>query len=303
MEKRGVERMIRKGMARRLTAVAVLVCLVASGIAIAGCGAPTVVIATTGDMAQSPLYGMLIEAFEKEYGMRVKTETYSSSMEVLEAGTRGEADALLVGNKAALDEWMGQGYALSDADVFYSEFLVIGPEEDPAEVRGLDCPAKSCKKIGMAGLPFVARGDGSDLDAKVKGYWVKNGLDPTGQPWYTPNGGGMAATLQLAGEQQAYTICDMSTWLSNGDDIPLEDLKVVCTMLMNQYSLVVVDPGKFPDAKMNTEGARKLAEFMVGETGQSIAGAYEESGVVIYHPNATRQMEGEEMGMEPEGSG
>jgi len=274
--------------------VAVLACMAATGIVIAGCGAASVVVATTAETAQTALYGMMVEQFEKEYGVEVETVTYGSSKEVLEAGAQGKVDALLVSNKAALDEWMKQEYALSSNDVFYSEFLVVGPEADPAQVTGLDCPAKSCKKIGMAGQPFVARGDGSDLDAKVKGYWVKNGLDPTGKPWYTPDGGDMLTTLQLAGEQQGYTVCDTSSWLENKEDIPLSDMQVVCTMLMNQYTLVVLDPGKFPETEMNTGGAQKLAEFMVSESGQEMIGAYKEAGEVIYHPNATQQAEEEQ---------
>ncbi len=289
--------MMRKGAVRRVAAAVVLASIIAAGVIIAGCGTATVVVATTSETAESPLYAQLVERFEKDYGVTVKTETYASSVEVLEAGAQGKADALLVSNKAALDEWINQGYSLSANDVFYSEFLVIGPEADPAQVRGLDCPAKSCKKIGMAGLPFVARGDGSDLDAKVKGYWVKNGLNPVGQPWYTPDGGDMLATLQLAGEQQGYTVCDTSTWLENKGDIPLTDLVVKCTMLMNQYSLVVIDPAKFPDLELYTEGAEKLAEFMIGEAGQEMTGAYQESGVVIYYPNATKQADEQQTSM------
>ena len=290
--------MMRSRTVRRLTTAVILACMVVAGVVITGCGtATTVIVATTGDTAQSELYGMLVKEFEKEYGVTVQTDVYANSKEVLEAGAQGKADALLVSNKMALDEWMKQEYALSANDVFYSEFLVVGPEADPAQVRGLDCPAKSCKKIGTAEQPFVARGDGSDLDAKVMGYWVKCGLDPAGQPWFTENGGGMVATLQLAGEQQGYTICDTSTWLANKEDIPLTDLVVKCTMLMNQYSLVVIDPAKFPEVELYTEGAEKLAEFMIGEAGQEMAGAYQESGVVIYYPNATKQADEQQTSM------
>ena len=281
--------MMRTGTVRRLTAALLLACMVAGGVVIAGCGTATVIVATTSETAQSPLYGMLVERFEKENGVTVKTETYGSSKEVLEAGAQGKADALLVSNKMALDEWMDKGYALSAPDVFYSDFIVVGPEADPAQIKGFDCPGKSCKTIGTAGEAFVARGDGSDLDAKVMGYWAKCGVDPAGQPWFGKTGEDMAATLAAAGEEQAYTVCDMSTWLENQDSVPLIKLVEGCTMLMNQYSFVVIDPGKFPDAEMNTEGARKLEEFLVSPAGQEMIGAYEEAGVVIYHPNVTAQ--------------
>lgn len=294
--------MARSEIVRRLTAVVILVSLMVTGVVVAGCGTASVVVATTAETAQSPLYGMLVEAFEKEHGVSVKTVTFGSSAEVLEAGARGEADALLVSNKMALEEWMEQGYAVSASDVFYSDFIVVGPEDDAAQIKGFDCPGKSCKAIGTAGEAFVARGDGSDLDAKVMGYWKKCGVDPEGQAWFTKTGEDMTATLAVAGDKQAYTICDMSTWLENKDSVPLAKLVEGCTMLMNQYSLVVIDPSKFPDAKMNNEGALKLAEFLVGENGQSIAGGYEESGVVIYHPNATREMDEGQMDTQPAGN-
>jgi tungstate transport system substrate-binding protein len=288
-------RMVRDRKLWRLTAGVILACVIGSGILFASCGAATVVVATTAETAQSELYGILVEHFEKEYGVTVKTVTCGSSMEVLEAGARGKADALLVSNKMAVDEWMKQEYALSAPDVFYSDFIVVGPEADPAQIIGLDCPGKSCKKIGTAGEAFVARGDGSDLDAKVMGYWNKCGVNPEGQAWFTRSGGDMTATLAAAADKQAYTICDMSTWLENKDDVTLSKLVEGCTMLMNQYSLVVMDPAKFPEAEINTDGAQKLEEFMLSQEGQELVGAYEESGVVIYHPNATREVDDQQI--------
>jgi tungstate transport system substrate-binding protein len=76
--------------------------------------------------------------------------------------------------------------------------------------------------------------------------------------------------------------------------VELTKLVEGCTMLMNQYSFVVIDPGQFPDAKMNTEGAQKLEEFLVSPSGQDMIGAYEEAGVVIYHPNVTKQADEEQ---------
>jgi tungstate transport system substrate-binding protein len=281
--------MIRITAVRRITVVVMLACITAAVILISGCGTATVVLATTSDIAQSALYGTMVKEFESVNGVTVKTETYDNSVEVMKAGAQGQADALLVSNKMALDEWMKDGNALSANDVFYNDFIVVGPDSDPAQIRGLDCPGKSCKKIGTAGLPFVARGDGSDLDAKVMGYWDKCGVNPAGQAWFTKTEEGMVVTLTEAGDSQAYTVCDMSTWLENKDSIPLAKLVEGCSMLMNQYSLVVINPDNFPGNKLNKVGAEKLAEFMTGEAGQSIIGAYQESGVVIYHPNATRQ--------------
>lgn len=272
--------MMRKTAMQWLIAAAILVTLPAAALFAAGCGAGAVVIATTSEMAQSELYTKLVKEFEKQNGVKVRTKSYRNSVEVLSAGERGEADALLVSNKPALEKWLEEGYAASAEDVFYSDFIVVGPVNDPAQIKGLDCPGKSCKKVGTAGAAFVARGDGSDLDAKVMGYWNKCGIDPSGQGWFTKTGQDMPTTITIAGEKQAYTICDTSAWLENQADVPLTKLVEGCAMLMNQYCLVVIDP----------EAAVKLADFMIGETCQGLVGSYQESGVVIYHPNATKEI-------------
>ncbi len=290
--------MARSTTTRRVTAVVILACVAVSALFAGGCDSKsTVIVATTAEMAQSTLYGELVAAFEKQSGVTVQTEVYDSSAAALEAGAQGKADALLVSKTAALDEWMKQGNGKSASDVFYSDFIVVGPDADPAQIRGLDCPGKSCKKIGTAGEEFVACGDGSDLDAKVMGYWAKCGVDPAGQAWFSKTGSGVPATLQEASDQQAYTICDTSTWLEMKDDLQIQKLVEGCTMLMNQYVLVVVNPDAVPDSKLNADGADKLAVFMTGEDGQAMVGTYTESGVVIFHPNATKQVEEKTMSM------
>ena len=278
----------------RLLLGVLLICgIAAAALVSSGCGPLSVTVATTATIGQSPMYQSLIDEFENKNSVIVVTEEYDSSKEVQEAGAEGKADALLVSKNAALEEWMKKGYALSADDVFYSKFLVVGPDADPAQIRGLDCPAKSCKKIGTAGMAFVACCDGSDLDTKVMGYWTKCGIDPVGQAWFTKTGEGVEETLTVAGEKQAYTVVDTSTWLANESDVNLKKLVEECTMLMNQYSFVVVDTEKFQDGKSNVEGAKTLSEFVLGKKAQDMIGAYKEADVVIYQPNATKKPGGD----------
>lgn len=283
--------------AGRYMMVLLLASLLAAAFLGAGCNTSIITLAATRDTAQSKMYMKLIKEFENKNNITVKTESFDNTAEVLQAGAKGQADALLVSNKTTVDEWMKKGYALSASDVFYSDFIVVGPDADPAQIRGLDCPGKSCKKIGTAGAAFVACGDGSDLDTKVMGYWSKCGVDPAGQAWFTKTGNDVAATLKTASDKQAYTICDMSTWLENQKDVSLTKLVEGCAMLLNQYSLVVINSKKFTDEKLNAEGSAKLVKFMTGKTGQGMVGAYKESGVVIFHPNATKQADGQAMNM------
>lgn len=274
----------------KLLLVLMLACgLVAASLVASGCGAPTVTVGTTETIAQSQMYKTLVDKFEKENNVTVTTKPYANSKEVLAAGAGGQVDALLVSKNAALEEWMKKGYAASADDVFYSNFVVVGPDADPAQIRGLDCPGKSCKKIGTAGQAFLTSGDGSDLDTKIMGYWKACGIDPVGQAWFTTTGKDVTETLSAADDKQAYTVVDTSTWLANEKNVNLKKLVEGCSMLMNQYSLVLIDPAKFPKEEVNAEGARKLSAFALGEEGQGAIGSYKEAGVVIYQPNATRQ--------------
>ena len=265
--------MTRTRILHRLAAMAMALCLATAFFSIAGCGSKsTVTVATTADIAQSEMYAELVEEFEKNSGMSVTTEVYDNSAAALEAAAQGQADALVVGKAAVSEEWVNN-YALSSSDVFYNDFIVVGPEADPAQITGLDCPGKSCKKIGTAGEEFVACGDGSDLDAKVMGYWKKCGVDPNGQAWFTPTGSGVPATLEEASELQAYTICDTSTWLQAKDGLRLTKLVEGCGMLLNQYVVVVVNPDAFPEGEPNAAGAEDFAKFVLGEDGQAMIGA------------------------------
>jgi tungstate transport system substrate-binding protein len=289
--------MTRTRILHHLAATAMAFCLATAFFSITGCESKsTVTVATTADIAQSEMYAKLVEEFEKASGVTVTTEVFDNSAAALEAAAQGLADALVVGKAATSEEWVNN-YALSSSDVFYNEFMVVGPEADPAMITGLDCPGKSCKKIGTAGEEFVACGDGSDLGAKVMGYWAKCGVNPNGQAWFTQTGSGVPATLDKASELQAYTICDTSTWLQVKDGLQLTKLVTGCGMLLNQYVVVVVNPDVFPEDELNTAGAEEFAKFVLGEDGQAMIGAYQEAGVVIYHPNATRQAEEQPMNM------
>lgn len=281
-------------MRKKEIARLVLVILLASSFAVSlfvvsGCGTPTLTLATTATIGNSPVYKALIKDFESNNSVNVTTLKYVNSKEVLNAGAGGKADALLVSKNAALEDWMNKGYASSADDVFYSDFVVVGPDADPAQIRGLDCPGKSCKKIGTAGAAFFACGDGSDLDTKVTGYWVKAGIDPVGQPWYTKTGEAIAKTLAAADGEQAYTIVDNSTWLARQNNLSLKKLVEGCSMLMNQYSIVVVNPEKFKNGEINSKDARAFVVFALGEDAQNMIGKYKESDMVIYHPNATEE--------------
>ena len=269
-------------------AAVVLAALLAGLFALSGCGASTLTLGTTQSFRQSGLLAQILPRFEKQYNIKVTVVAKDTASEVLKLGEEGKEDVLLVNSREGASSFMKNGLGSYNKDVMYGDLIVVGPSTDPAQIKGLDCPGKSCKKIGTAGATFVCRGDGSDLNSKVMGYWKKCGIDPTGKAWFVVTGQGMVPTLQVASEKQGYTITDMLTWLQNEKQLNLVKLVEGCTMLFDQYTGIVVNPDKHPDKKLNTEQAEEFAEYLAGSEGQQQIGEYKKHGVVLYHPNAPK---------------
>jgi tungstate transport system substrate-binding protein len=281
---------------KTMVGTALVVLLVASlmvaSLLVAGCGQTTLTMVTTQASVDSGLLAKVLPGFEDKYDVKVEVVAKPSCADALKTAQAGNADVALVSNKTAEDEFVKNGYGLADVPVMYSDLVVLGPTSDPAAIRGLDCPGKSCKKIGTAGATFIARGDGSDIDKKVMMYWEKAGINPMGQPWYVKTGQGMAETLAVAGQKQGYIISDRLTYLANQNNLPLAKLVEGCTMLFNQYGMIVVNPAKFPSGKINAKSAGDLVWYLTGKDAQKQIGSFKKYNAVIFHPNAETQTNG-----------
>lgn len=283
-------------MGKKLVLLVITLTLAASLMALAGCGEKeesksSLVLATTTSTQDSGLLDMLIPEFEEKYGVMVKTIAVGTG-EALKMGERGDADVLLVHAKDSEEELVDGGYGLERVEVMYNDFIIVGPEADPAGIGGEKNAADAFKKIAETGSTFVSRGDDSGTNKKEKKIWAEAGVDPAGQPWYVETGQGMGNTLTVAAEKQGYTLSDRATYLSKKETVDLVIVVEGDKALFNQYSVIVVNPEKHPDLDLNVEGAGDFVEFLTSDEGQESIGSYEKYDTVLFHPNAKCETRG-----------
>lgn len=283
---------------RRMKIVSLLMVLLALAAAslfvAAGCGnskPTTLVLATTTSTQDSGLLDVLIPAFEKQYNVKVKTLAVGTG-EALKMGEKGDADVLLVHSKAAEEEFVKNGFGLERVQVAYNDFIVVGPAADPAGIKGDKSAVDAFKKIAANGATFVSRADDSGTNKAELAIWKAAGIDPKGQPWYVETGQGMGETLTITDQKQGYTLSDRATFVTREGTVKLVILVEGDKALFNQYGVIIVNPGKHPNIKLNTAGAADFVEFLTSEKGQEMVGAYKKNGVVLFHPNASGQTRG-----------
>ena len=150
--------------------------------------------------------------------------------------------------------------------VGHNDFIIIGPPEDAAKIKGVKMAGDALKKIADAKALFVSRGDNSGTDQLEKKLWKNLSLDPKGQSWYQETGQGMGATLGVAAEKKGYTISDRATYLAQKSKLGLDILVEGDTALLNVYHVIQVNPAKWP--KVNAAGGKAFDDFMVAKDTQ-----------------------------------
>ncbi len=242
-----------------------------------------VILATTTSTQDSGLLDVLIPAFERESGMTVKTVAVGSG-QAIEMGTRGEADVVLAHSPAAEEEMMAAGKGVSRRVVMHNDFIVVGPEADPARIKGSTAQA-ALKRIALAKEPFISRGDDSGTHALELKLWEAAGIEPKGS-WYQETGQGMGATLQVANDKEGYTLADRGTYLSNEAAEELALLVEGDKALLNVYH--VIDIPKDNGARVNAAGGKAFADWVVSPAAQGMIETFgvEEYGEALFTPDA-----------------
>jgi|SRR5450759_3926222 tungstate transport system substrate-binding protein len=274
--------------------VAVIALAAVSSVVAGGCGKSeptTLVLATTTSTQDSGLLDVLIPAFEKQYNVKVKTLAVGTG-EALKMGEKGDADVLLVHSKAAEEEFVKNGFGLERVQVAYNDFIIVGPAEDPAGIKGDKSATDVFKKITAKGAVFVSRADDSGTNKAELAIWKAAGINPKGQPWYVETGQGMGETLTITDQKLGYTLSDRATFVTREGTLKLVILVEGDKALFNQYGVIVVNPARHANLKLNTIGAEDFVEFLTSKKGQTLIGSYKKNGVVLFHPNASGQTRG-----------
>jgi len=226
----------------------------------------TLTLASTTSTLDSGLFDALIPPFEKEFSCAVKIIAVGTG-QAMRLARDGNADVLLVHDRAAEDKFVADGFGIKRLDVMHNDFVLVGPPADPAKVSGLKA-VEAFQKIAGVHAIFVSRGDDSGTNKKELTLWRAAGIQPAGD-WYLESGSGMEATLRIANEKIAYCLVDRATWLAHQKETDaLAILAQGDPRLYNPYSVIVVAPAKFP--WLNTKLATRFAEFIRSARGQAI---------------------------------
>ncbi len=240
---------------------------------------PALILASTTSTLDSGLFDVLIPAFEKATGYKVKVIAVGSG-EAIKLGERGEADVLLVHSRKAEDKFVAAGFGIDRKDVMHNDFIIVGPASDPAIIKGMTLAADAFKAIKDSESIFVSRADNSGTHVKELNIWQRAGLEPGGD-WYIQTGQGMGETLLITQEEQGYTLTDNATWYAfkSTPGFSLVELVRGDPLLFNPYGTIAVNPAKHPDLKINYKGATAFIKFVTGAQGQKII---KEFGVAKY---------------------
>lgn len=238
------------------------------------------ILATTTSTQDSGLLDYLLPMFTEETGIEVSVIAVGSG-QALQMGKDGDADVLLVHSPAAEKTFMDDGNGIRREDVMYNDFVIVGPEADPAKIAGMTTAVDAFTAIANAKAPFISRGDESGTNAKELAIWKAANIEPSGD-WYVSAGQGMGAVLTMADEKQAYTLSDRATYLAQTQTgLKLKILVEGDKLLLNPYGVIAVDPAKnakiqndlanqFIDWIISVPVQQKIMDFKKEELGQSL---------------------------------
>ena len=247
--------------------------------------ASAIVLASTTSVQDSGLLGRILPLFTQATGIEVRVVAQGTG-QALETARRGDADLVLVHDPEAEQKFMGEGYGVDRRQIAWNDFVIVGPKDDPAHIKGGHDASAAFKAIAAAKAPFISRGDNSGTNALELRLWKTTGIDPkegTGS-WYREIGGGMGQALNAASALSGYTLSDRGTWLSFGNKGPLVVSVEGDPKLINRYDVIQLNPEKHGKDKL--EEAQRLADWLITPEGQRAIGAYEMHGEQLFHPSA-----------------
>ena len=268
--------LLRAGLAAAL--------LTATFVSPGGAQERSVRMLSTTSTENSGLLSYLLPIFESKTGIRVHVVAVGTG-QALRGARNGDADVLMVHDKASELKLIADGHGIERREVMYNDFVIVGPRDDPAKIGGTNDAISALQLIKKSGAVFVSRGDDSGTHKAERRLWRAAGIEPGGRsdPWYREAGSGMGATLNIAAGMNAYTLTDRGTWLSFRNRRDLEILVEGDPPLFNQYGIMLVNPAKHPHVK--AKEARALIDWITSPEGQRAIGKFTVEGRVLFIPN------------------
>ena len=245
----------------------------------------SIVVASTTSTQDSGLFGHILPLFKARTGIDVKVVAQGTG-QALDTGRRGDADVVFVHAKAAEEKFLADGFGVKRYPVMYNDFVLIGPNSDPAGIKGSKDIVAALKALSEKRLPFISRGDRSGTHLAELDLWKLAGIDiaKDKRPWYKEIGQGMGAALNIASASNAYVLSDRGMWLSFRNRGELVTVVEGDKRLFNQYGVMLVNPQKHPSVKK--ELGQQFIDWLVSSEGQKAIADYKINGQQLFYPNA-----------------
>jgi len=244
--------------------------------------AQSIVMSSTTSTEQSGLFGYLLPEFKKASGIDIKVVALGTG-QALDMARRGDADVVFVHDQVAEEKFVADGFGLKRLAVMYNDFVVVGPQADPVNVKGNDIVA-ALKKISAGNAAFVSRGDKSGTHAAELRFWSQAAMTDKKGTGYKECGCGMGPALNIGASTGAYVLTDRGTWLNFKNRGDLRILVEGDARLFNQYGVMVVNPAKH--AHVKRAEAQKFVDWIVSKPGQAAIAGYKIGGESVFFPNA-----------------
>jgi tungstate transport system substrate-binding protein len=265
-----------------LSAIAIILMISVAGLASA---ATPIILQSTTSTQNSGLYNHILPIYQDKTGNIVRVVAVGTGQAIKNA-KNCDGDVLLVHSKADEEAFVAEGFGLERNDVMYNDFVIIGPDTDPAGIKSSANIVDALSRVASSKAKFISRGDNSGTHKAEQRFWQKTGFDPQGASgqWYLETGQGMGSTLNVSVQLDGYVISDRSTWMSFGNRGDHNIVFEGDVSLFNQYGVIVINPEKCPQVKIKQ--AKAFANWIISEQGQEAINSYRLNGHQVFFANA-----------------
>jgi tungstate transport system substrate-binding protein len=263
--------------------IAIFFSALGSGTAIAA--DQSIIVASTTSTQDSGLFAYLLPRFKAKTGIDVKVVAQGTG-QALDTGRRGDADVVFVHAKRAEEKFVADGFGVKRYPVMYNDFILVGPQSDPAGIRGSKDILAALRAINDKRSTFISRGDRSGTNMAELDLWAQAGINigASKGSWYKEIGQGMGATLNMASAENAYVLADRGTWLAFKNKGALVIAVAGDNRLFNQYGVILVNPQRHPT--VNQAAGQQFINWLISPEGQRDIANFKINGEQLFHADA-----------------
>lgn len=236
-------------------------------------------LATTTSTENSGLLAELLPPFEMANDCKVDVIAVGTG-KAIKLGETGDVDVIMVHARNKEDQFVNAGYGVDRRDVMYNDFVILGPANDPAGIKGSKAAAEALSRIAASKSTFVSRGDDSGTHSREKQLWQKAGIIPAGD-WYLEAGRGMGEVIVMAGERQGYTMSDRGTYIAYSEKTPLKVVVEGDEGLFNPYGVIIVNSSRHAHIKF--ELAKKFLDYLTSHQAKELITGLRKGGKQLFY--------------------